>query len=145
MKKILIFLLALILCACAKTVPERNIDTKVKLLFFYISTCSECKAFQSEAIPYLEKSFGENIEIELYDLDDSQTKEIYDNVIDSLADFDESMYGMGPMYAVDTYYAKVGYTSGDEEELANDIEKAVKHQELGYELEAYRFYYKEEK
>ena len=55
-------------------------------------------------------------------------------MIDSLQDFDQEFYKKGPFYAVEGYFATVGYTSGDEEELAKDIEKAVNHEELGYEL-----------
>ncbi len=145
MKKIVfIITFILIMCACqSQDVPLRSLDEKVTLLFFYIDTCSDCKAFKTQAIPYLEETFGDDISIEMYDLDADETVSVYDQVIDSLVDFDESKYGMGPFYAIDGYFAKLGYTAGDEEEIANDIEKAVKQEELGYELEYLRFYYKE--
>ena len=87
--------------------------------------------------------YGDSLVIQLYDLDDEKTEPIYDKVIDSLQDFNQEFYKKGPFYAVEGYFATVGYTGGDEEELAKDIEKAVNHEELGYELEAYRFLYKE--
>lgn len=144
MKKKILILLVLLLCACQKeSVPSRSLSEKVNFLFFYIETCPECKAFKKQAIPYLEKTFGENIEITTYDIDADETVSVYDQVIDSLVNFDESFYGKGPFYALDGYFATLGYTEGDEEEIVKDIEKAVNHEELGYELEAYRFLYKE--
>lgn len=143
-KKILFILLSLFLWGCqATSAPTKTLKEPVRISFFYIDTCSDCKAFKQNAIPYLEKTFGDSLTIEKYNLDDDTTKEVYDRIVDSLVDFDESKYGMGPFYAVEGYFAKLGYTSGDEEELANDIEKAINHEELGYELEAYRFLYKE--
>lgn len=143
-KKILLILLCLFLCGCQnQTAPTKILSQPVKFLFFSIETCSDCQAFKKNAIPYLEKTFGDMITIEVYDLDDDATVPIYDGVIDSLDGFDDALYGNGPFYAVEGYFAKLGYTSGDEEELANDIEKVVRHEELGYELEAYRYVYKE--
>jgi len=135
----------ILLCACQSqsAVPKRDLNQNVTLLFFYVETCPQCKAFKKEAVPYLESTFGEYIDIELYDLDAKETEAVYNQVIDSLEDFDESFYGKGPFYAIEGYFATLGYTDGDEEEIANDIEKAVQHKELGYELEAYRFLYKE--
>ena len=143
-KNILLLLSVLLLWGCQSTpIPTKTLKQKTTLSFFYVETCSQCKAFKKEAIPYLEKMYGDSLVIQLYDLDDEKTEPIYDKVIDSLQDFDQEFYKKGPFYAVEGYFATVGYTSGDEEELAKDIEKAVNHEELGYELEAYRFLYKE--
>ena len=138
-------MLSLCLWGCQTTPQTPTIQLKehVTLLFFYTQTCPVCKSFKKNAIPYLEETFGDAMTIEKYDLDEDATAPIYDQVIDSLVDFDESQYGYGPFYAVKGYFAKLGYTEGDEEELAKDISKAVNHQELGYELEAERFLYKE--
>lgn len=143
MKKKLVILLSILFLWGCESVPTKTLKQHVTLLFFYIDTCSECKAFKKEAIPYLEKTFGDSLTIDQYDLDDDATAPIYDKVIGSLSDFDESLYGNGPFYAVEGYFAKLGYTSGDEEYLVEDIEKAVLHQELGQELGGLRFLYKE--
>ena len=140
-KKILLLFVCLFVCWVLSA--TKTLKQKTTLSFFYVETCSQCKAFKKEAIPYLEKMYGDSLVIQLYDLDDEKTEPIYDKVIDSLQDFDQEFYKKGPFYAVEGYFATVGYTSGDEEELAKDIEKAVNHEELGYELEAYRFLYKE--
>ncbi|MEG0368058.1 MAG: hypothetical protein RR585_14545, partial [Coprobacillus sp.] len=95
-------------------------------------------------IPYMEKMFGDQVTIDQYDFDDKEkSQDVYYKIIDSLKDFDQSLNGKGPFISVDGYFAKLGFVSGDEVELAKDIEKAVKHEELGYELEAFRFLYKD--
>ena len=149
-KKILLLLSVLLLWGCQSTpIPTKTLKQKTTLSFFYVETCSQCKAFKKEAIPYLEKMYGDSLVIQLYDLDDEKTEPIYDKVIDSLQDFDQEFYKKGPFYAVEGYFATVGYTSGDQRVRVcdpynlKDIEKAVNHEELGYELEAYRFLYKE--
>lgn len=141
-KKILLFLSVLLLWGC-QSVQEKTLKQHVTLSFFYLSTCSECKAFKKNAIPYIEKTFGDSITIHQYDLDADETKPIYDHVIDSLDNFDEEMYGYGPFISIDGYFAQMGYTNGDEKYLVSDIEKAVNDEELGYELEGLRFLYKE--
>lgn len=91
----------------------------------------------------LENTFGKKIKIKQYDLDDEKTQPVYDKIIDSLVDFDEEFYGQGPFIVLDDYFAILGYTSGDEEFLIQDIQKAVQKQPLGYELEGMRFLFKE--
>ncbi|MEG0276159.1 MAG: hypothetical protein RR630_03935 [Coprobacillus sp.] len=143
-KKILLVLLTFILCGCnATTTPTKTLKEKVNLSFFYISTCSECKAFKEKAIPYIEEKLHNQVTIEMYDLDEEKTEAVYDKVIDSLDNFDEEFYGKAPFLSVDGYFTLLGYTQGDEEYIVSDIEKAVNKEELSYELEAYRFLYKE--
>lgn len=142
MKKIIMILLSVfVLSGCiTQTI---NLDKPVYLSFFYISTCAECKSFKKNAIPLLENTFGKKIKIKQYDLDDEKTQPVYDKIIDSLVDFDEEFYGQGPFIVLDDYFAILGYTSGDEEFLIQDIQKAVQKQPLGYELEGMRFLFKE--
>lgn len=143
-KKILLLLSVLLLWGCQSTpIPTKTLKQKTTLSFFYVETCSQCKAFKKEAIPYLEKMYGDSLVIQLYSTDSKESIDVYNGIIDSLQDFDQQFYDQFPFYAVEGYFATVGYTSGDEEELAKDIEKAVNHEELGYELEALRFLYKE--
>lgn len=145
MKKKLLLLLSLFLfwgCQKQKIVAQ-PLPKQVTLSFFYIETCSECKAFKKQAIPYLKDMFGDTLIIHQYDLDAKETEQKYDQVIDCLDQFDQEHYGKGPFYALEGYFANLGYIAGDEEELARDIQKAVNGEELGYELEAYRYLYKQ--
>lgn len=135
MKKILLVLLCLCISGCHnEIIPERQLNQQVSLLFFYIDSCSECQLFKKKAIPYLEDQFGDQITIELYNLDDIGVEDVYDPIIDSLEYFDEEYYGMGPFIVVEDYFALLGYTQGDEIYLADDIECAVSGQELSLEL-----------
>lgn len=137
LKKILIILC--LLTACTTTV---KLDEKVTIAYFYVQTCSDCKAFKSEAIPYLERRYDDSIEIKQYDLDDSKNTKTYDSYINKLKDFDEEFYGNGPFIVVEGYFAILGYNSGDEEYLASDIENAIDGHSLSEELEGVRFEYK---
>lgn len=136
MKKLFIIVLTLLLCACSnkEKEPVRHLQKDVQLSFFYIDTCSECKEFKEKAIPYLKEQFANQIQINLYNLDDVGVEDVYDPIIDKLEYFDEEYYGMGPFIVVEDYFALLGYTTGDELYLADDIEKAVSNEELSLEL-----------
>ncbi len=137
-----IFIILFLIVGCTGKVDTVELSQKVNIDYYYLSTCSECIAFKKEAIPYLEDRFGDSIEIHQYDLDDPQNTQGYDNVIDSLVDFDEEFYGYGPFIVVDDYFAILGYTSGDEKYLAQDIENATMGKECSDELEGLRFQFK---
>lgn len=143
MKKKILYLLCLFMlfvgCQPTKQIP---LNKEVTLSFFYVESCSQCQAFKKQAIPTLEKTFGEQLTIHQYDLDEPSTEPIYDNVIQSLNDFDEEYYGNGPFIVLDGYFALLGYTAGDEEYLIKDIQLVTSGKELGYELEGFRFLFK---
>ena len=145
MKKKILFILSMMLlwgCQNDKTsIQKITLSQPVTMLYFYIETCSECQSFKETAIPYLEETFGDSLTIQQYDLDDDTTQAVYEDVIDQLYQFDQSLYGMGPMYAIEGYFAKVGYTSGDETYIVDDIQKAVEGKALGDELSGLRFSY----
>ena len=143
-KKILFILSTMLLWGCQNDRPsiqKITLSQPVTILYFYIETCSECQSFKETAIPYLEETFGDSLTIQQYDLDDDTTQAVYEDVIDQLYQFDQSLYGMGPMYAIEGYFAKVGYTSGDETYIVEDIQKAVAGEALGDELSGLRFSY----
>lgn len=143
MKKIFIMLLSvMILGACAPT-KQIELAKPATLSFFYIEDCSQCQAFKKNVIPLLEKTFGNQLTIHQYDLDDEATEKVYDQVIDSLSNFDEEFYGNGPFIVLDGYFAVLGYDAGDEEYLLQDIENVVAGQQAGYELEGRRFIFKD--
>ena len=143
MKKLIIFLLAFMLVGC-KPVEKIEVDKDFTLTFFYIETCADCKIFKKKVIPLLEDTFGDRITIQQYDMDSDGIETIYDPIIDSLEDFDEDMYGLGPLIVVEGYFAKLGYIEGDEPYLIEDINFALKGEELGDELGAFRYIYKDE-
>lgn len=143
-KKILFILSMMLLWGCQNDRPsiqKITLSQPVTILYFYIETCSECQSFKETAIPYLEETFGDSLTIQQYDLDDDTTQSVYEDVIKQLYQFDQSLYGMGPMYAIEGYFAKVGYTSGDETYIVDDIQKAVEGEALGDELSGLRFSY----
>ncbi len=151
MKKTMIALILLVMlvgCGTATTktttskVTYVKLSQKVTLQFFSVTTCSECKAFKKNAIPYLKKKFGSMISIKMHDLDADATKKPYDAIIKSLKNFDQEYYGMGPFYCIKGYFAMLGYTAGDEKYLAQDIIAATKGKTLGEELEGNRMLYK---
>lgn len=138
-KKIL--LVILLLCGCTPKVEPIDLNQTITMHFFYINECSECKSFKKEGIPYLEATFNEDLVIYQYDMDDEATQKPYDDIIDSLEYFDEEFYGTGPFIVVEGYFAVLGYTSGDEELLVQDIVSATNNGLYCEELEGLRFYY----
>lgn len=141
MKKILFLLIFVVLVGCSSSHKQIQLNQSMTLTFFYVNDCSQCKAFKNEAIPLLEKTFGDQLTINQYDLDEENTEKVYDQVIDSLGDFDEEYYGNGPFIVLDGYFALLGYEGGDEDYLIKDIESATLNKELSYELEGRRFHY----
>ena len=108
----------------------------VTIEFYSVKTCAECIAFKKNAIPYLKKRY-KNISIKmydnvysvdrkiLYDMDDTKTTVHYDQAVNSLKDFDDEFYGLGPFIYVKGYFALLGYETDDEEILAKDIERVA--------------------
>lgn len=143
MKKLLIFLLTLTLLGC-KPVEKIEVDKDFTLTLFYIETCADCKIFKKKAIPLLQDTYGDRITIQQFDLDAEGIQTIYDPIIDALEDFDEEMYGLGPLIVVEGYFAKLGYIEGDEDFLIEDINLVLQGKEMGDELGAYRYIYKDE-
>ena len=144
MKKRWVLFLTILLCACTSTsYPHIQLEKKVTLSLFYVQTCPQCHEIEDNVIPMLKEVFKDQIVIHQYDLDDEHIVDVYDPIIDSLVDFDEEFYGNGPFIVLEGYFAVLGYTEGDEEFLIEDIQKAVKDEQLGYELEGRRFLYKQ--
>ena len=112
MKKLLILLLTLVLLGCTP-VEKIEVDKDFTLSFFYIETCADCKLFKKKVIPLLEDTYGDRITINLYDMDSEGIEDIYDPIIDSLEEFDEEMYGLGPFIVFDLYFAKLCFVEGD--------------------------------
>lgn len=143
MKKLFVFVLSLMLLGCTP-VEKIEVDKDFTLTLFYIDTCADCKIFKKKVIPLLQDTYGDRITIHQYNMDDEGIEDIYDPIIDSLEDFDEDMYGLGPLIVVEGYFAKLGYIESDEPYLIEDINFALKGEELGDELGAFRYIYKDE-
>lgn len=139
MKKIT-FLLCLMLVGCS-TEKKVDLPKKVTIEFYSVTTCAQCKVFKKNAIPYFKERYGSKVTIKMYDMDAKKTAKIYDHVIKKLKDFDQKYYGMSPFVNVKGYMAYLGYRTGDEEEMAKDIEAAVNHKKLSSALSGHRFSY----
>lgn len=137
-----LILVLFLLLGCTSKIETIELNKTVELEFYYVQGCSECKAFKEDVIPDLEKTFGDKLVVTQYDLDDPDTVVPYDKIIDSLKDFDEEFYGTGPFIVLKDYFAILGYTSGDEEYLIEDIVNATENREYSDELEGLRFYFR---
>ena len=145
-KLILVFLLLIGTVGCTSTKRQSVDDIELvgnyTLDYFYVTGCNNCEDFKTYAIPVIEDAFQEHITINQYNLDDSGTKAIYDDIISRLDGFDQDNYGYGPFISFGDYFAKLGYSYGDESELVNDMILAVGGMDLGDELQAGRYYFK---
>lgn len=139
----LIFSFLLVACNKKSEPVERKKHGNYTLYYFYIETCHNCQEFEKNVTPLLEKEFGDELTIIKYDLDLLSTKEPYDQVISKLTtEVTDEDYGQAPTVAFDGYFFKVGISDGQEEELVNDMIRAINGEELGTELEASRYLYK---
>lgn len=144
-KLILCLLLFVVLVGCAQREERNNEYTQTyRLLYFYIDTCPRCKDFQEQILPKIEEEFGKHLEVIAYDLDDINTKEPYDEVVNQLIDFDmEEDYGYAPFIVLDGYFAKLGILSNDGEEFLDDLIRAVNGKPLGSALSEDRFLFRD--
>ena len=133
--KILLCMIFVLLTACSSK-PEYY------LYVYYAKTCPICKSFQENVIPVLEDKYGKSMEIIQYDIDEESSIDAYAKTCSLLEDYyvDENS-GNVPFIVLDGYFAKVGYTSGDETYSVDDIQKAVAGEALGDELSGLRFSY----
>lgn len=123
LKKWVVCLLSLLLITGC-TQKKVELPHPVTIEFYSVKTCAECIAFKKNAIPYLKKRY-KNISIKMYDMDDMKTTVHYDQAVNSLKDFDDEFYGLGPFIYVKGYFALLGYETDDEEILAKDIERVA--------------------
>lgn len=147
MKKLILILFLLIgATGCAsddkQSLMEKELIGNYTFNYFYVTGCNSCEDFVNYAIPAIESAFQDHITINKYNLDEKAAVVVYDDIIERLDGFDEANYGYGPFISFGDYFAKLGYSFGDENELVNDMLKAVNDLELGDELIAGRYYFK---
>ena len=123
LKKWILFLLSLLLITGC-TQKKVELPHSITIEFYSVKTSAEFIAFKKNAIPYLKKRY-KNISIKMYDMDDTKTTVHYDNAVNSLKDFDDEFYGLGPFIYVKGYFALLGYETDDEEILEKDIERVA--------------------
>lgn len=135
MKKIL----TLLFCLCLLTSCEnKNNLKKFNVSYFYIPDCGHCEMFNKYGLVYLKKVFGNSIDIKYYNMELDESKSKYSEVVSQLKNYNQDTQEV-PFFVVDNYFAFLGYTKGEEKELASDIKKALNNQKLGDTLEMYRW------
>ena len=140
--KLLLLLMCFTLLACQNT-TTKNQD-KIKIDVFVLSTCSNCQAFEKIAVPALEKEFGDQLELTLYDIDDTENINKYHEVTSHLENYDETYLNRVPFIVVEGYFAVLAYNTGEETALIEDIHHALKGESLSKTLEEGRWLFKEE-
>ena len=110
------------------TQKQVELPHPVTIEFYSVKTCAECIAFKKNAIS-----------IKMYDMDDTKTTVHYDQAVNSLKDFDDEFYGLGPFIYVKGYFALLGYETDDEEILAKDIERVTNGKEPTQDFNDRRF------
>lgn len=132
MKKLL---LVLILLAGCRHQPQYY------LYVYYIETCPVCKSFIRVVIPQLEEEYGDDMAIQLMNIDEEDNIDAYARTCSLLEDYyvnDRS--GNVPFIVLDGYFAKVGYDIGEDEEMIEAIHDAIAGEELSSDLgEIYYF------
>jgi len=136
--EVLLITLAL-LCGCQEKVTPVTLTNTYTIAFYSVTDCSECKAFKKNAIPYLEEALGDQVTVVMYDLDSDEAEEPYTKAVESLMDFDDQYFGMGPFIDVEGCFAYIGYEGGDAKRLVSDIRSYDADEELSDEMASRRF------
>lgn len=127
----------LTLTACKAEVIEYEYTGEYTVQFYYVEGCSMCEDFKEHGIDFLKDEFGDNLNIVLFDMNDTDSKEPYDqmiNVIDTSA-FEGEYYGMAPMFYLEGYFAKLGIYKDEYKYLVEDIRSAMNGEEYTMELQ----------
>ena len=138
--KVLLLLMCFSLVACSSTKTQ----DKIKIDVFVLSTCSNCQAFEKIAVPALEKEFGSQLELTLYDIDEPENITKYHEVVKNLENYDDTYIDRVPFIVVNGYFALLAYNTWEEKTLIEDIHHALKGENLSKTLEEGRWLFKEE-
>lgn len=150
MKKWFCLLLScFLLAACATTKNQVDIVESTDpftIQFFYSTTCPHCKQLKENLLPKIEEEFQNQVTIEMYDIDDEASIDLYDSYIGlynqeteswilegSLAGVDEEIAAYNryiPFVVVGDYYAFMGYTEELLDDYIQDIHLALQGQSL---------------
>lgn len=127
MKKILL-ILSLLLVGCQR-------QPQYYLYVYYAKTCPVCRSFINVVIPELEEKYGSQMMITKLDIDKEESIEAYAKTCSLLEGYkvtDDS--GSVPFIVLDGYFAKVGYDIGEDDEILQAIDDAIKGKELSSNL-----------
>lgn len=146
LKLIVIFSLIVSVFGCStnknNSQEQNDSQEKIKIDVFVLSTCSNCQAFKDNAIPALEKEFGDRLELNLYDIDIEENGKLYDEVTAKLEGYDQEYSRRVPFIVVPDYFAVLAYNKGEEVALISDIKNAYEGKPLGTTLEEGRWLFK---
>lgn len=140
-KKIVCLIMIMVLVGCQSTAKSDNL---INIDVFVLDTCSNCQAFKEYGIPALEKEFADKVKITLYNLDEIEHENYYNEVIKKLDGFNEAYSKRVPFIVVQDYFAVLAYNRGEEVYLINDIKSAINGDNLGEELALGRWIFKGE-
>lgn len=122
MKKILKLLIVfsffiLVGCQGNTKVEDNKLSKNYELLYFYIPDCSNCEFVTNEVIPSLEKTYGDQIKVSKYNLEDDNeielVKKVYNEEVSKLENFNNDYYGSGPCLVIKDKLFQVGIKSKD--------------------------------
>ncbi len=138
-KKVALFLLCFVLIACQAQKPAEYPESQEPFTvhLFYSKTCPHCKQMRENFIPMVEADFKDLVTIELHDIDEAESMELFDHYIGQydpetgewvktgvLQDVDpDSALGdyLVPLFVVEGGYAFMGYTDSLKESYLQDL------------------------
>lgn len=146
MKKIMLYMLTFFitfsLSGCQKKQAHEWKDN-YQMTYFYIEDCANCQHFEEEVLPAIKEEFGEHMEIVSYDMDTDENfeemKEVYDQHIDQIIDFDQKDYGFGPMIFLEGYIAILG--AGNKDDYVEHLVSAILNEKMDEAEEDNETYY----
>lgn len=147
MKKIILYMLSFFMLfsisGCQNKKETHEWTENYQITYFYVEDCSNCRHFKEKIIPAIEEEFGEHMEIVYYDMDTDENfdemKEVYDQHINQIIDFDQNQYGWGPMVFLEGYIAILG--AGNEDDYVEHLVRAILDEKMDAADEENETYY----
>ncbi len=136
------FFIIFSISGCQKKEHHEWVDD-YQMTYFYVEDCSNCQHFKENVIPAIQEEFGEHMEIIYYDMDTSENfeemKAAYDKHIEQIIDFDQDLYGTGPMVFLEGYIAILG--AGNEDDYVDHLVSAILNEKMDEADEDNETYY----
>lgn len=136
LSKVVLVVALLSLCvACQK--EKYHIDV------FYAKTCPVCRSLMNTVIDEVEDKYKDIIKVTYYDIDEDASRDRYAKACSLLEDYyltEDS--GEIPFLVFDGYFAKVGYSVVEKDEILKLIDDAIEGKEISTDLTDF-YYFKE--
>ncbi len=127
----------LITWGCSNFLSED--EQLLRIEIYSIECCPLCKQAKEEIPKKLKSEFGDSVVIDIIDVDEKGNHKKYNELINSINNFNEKDKNKFPLINVNKFFVIVGYDYYYDVEIVNDIIRMIKGNHLGKRLEKVRY------